>query len=282
MPSLFVLPRQVPLSSSAGLLAGAKLTFSATGSSTPQNTYSDIGLTVAHANPVIADANGVFPKIYLNPSLPHYRVKLTTSADVLVYQEDDVPSNQNTSQQFRLKAAAPSLTFEETDATSNNGRWRIRAQSEQLLVELLDDAETTAVPILTLDRNGTTPDTSIAATTTDTFTGTLTGMSGTVTGTVSYTIVGAMCTLRGIFTGTSNATSMTLTGLPAVVRPTTAAVAVACLVTDNGAVVGGWGRITSGGDLVTFGKGIDNNTSGFTNSGTKGLASGFIMTYPLA
>ena len=85
MPSLFVLPRQVPLSSSAGLIAGAKLTFSATGSSTLQNTYSDIGLTTPNANPVIADGNGVFSKIYLDPGLPNYRVKLTTSADVLLY-----------------------------------------------------------------------------------------------------------------------------------------------------------------------------------------------------
>jgi len=111
MPSLFVLPRQVPLSSSAGLLAGAKLTFSATGSSTLQNTYSDIGLTTPNANPVIADGNGVFSKIYLDPGLPNYRVKLTTSADVLLYQEDDIPSGSE-------GIAAKAFKGSSTDRTS--------------------------------------------------------------------------------------------------------------------------------------------------------------------
>lgn len=282
MPALFVLPRQVPLSSAAALMAGAKLTFSATGTSTLQNTYSDILLTTPNANPVVADANGVFAKIYLDPSLPNYRVKLTTSASVLVYQEDDVPSNQNTGQQFRLKSTAPSLTFEETDASSNNGKWRIRAQSEQLLIELLDDSEATATPILTLDRTGTIADTVFATTVFGTFTGTLTGVSASGTGTVSYSIVGNICTLRGAFTGTSSTTAMTMTGLPAAVRPTSSAIAVPCLLTDNGATVGGWGRITASGSVITFGKGIDNNTTGFTAASTKGIASGWIMSYPLA
>ena len=282
MPALFVLPSQVPLSTSGALLAGATLTFSITGSSTPQNIYSDIALATPLANPLSADGSGVFVPIYLDPSLPNYRAILKTSAGVVLKIWDDVPSNQNASQQFRLKATAPSLVFEETDAAANNGKWRIRAQSEQLLIELLDDSESTSTPILTLDRTGTIADTVFATTTFGTFTGTLTGVSATGTGTVSYSIVGNICTLRGTFTGTSNTTAMTMTGLPAAVRPTTGAIAVPCLLTDNGATIGGWGRITSGGSVITFGTGINNNTSGFTGSSTKGVASGWIMSYPLA
>lgn len=281
MPALFTLPSQLPLSSAGAPMAGAKLAFSLTGTSTAQDTYQDILLTTPHANPVVADASGVFAPIYLDPSLPNYRAVLKTSADVVLKTWDDVPSNQNTAQQFRLKYTAPSLTLEETDASAGNKKWRIRASAEQFLIELLDDAESTATAVLTLDRTGTVADTVVSTTTTGTFTGTLTGMGSATTGTVTYIIVGAMCILRGLFSGTSNATSMTMTGLPAAVRPTAAAVAVPCYLTDNGAVCGGWGRITSGGDTITFGKGIDNNTSGFTNSGTKGLASGWIMAYPL-
>jgi hypothetical protein len=44
------------------------LTFSLTGTSTPQDTYTTPGLTVANANPVVADANGYFGEILLSRS----------------------------------------------------------------------------------------------------------------------------------------------------------------------------------------------------------------------
>lgn len=105
------------MSSSAGLLAGAKLTFSATGSSTLQNTYSDIALTTPNENPVVADANGVFGKIYLDPGLPNYRVKLTTIADVLLYQEDDIPSGSEgiAAKAFKASSTDRSSTTSVTD-----------------------------------------------------------------------------------------------------------------------------------------------------------------------
>jgi hypothetical protein len=44
------------------------LTFSLTGTSTPQDTYTTPGLTVANANPVVADANGYFGEILMSRS----------------------------------------------------------------------------------------------------------------------------------------------------------------------------------------------------------------------
>lgn len=296
MPALFVLPRQVPLSSSAGLLAGAKLTFSATGSSTPQNTYSDIALTVANANPLIADANGAFSKTYLDPSLPHYRVKLTTNADVLLYQEDDVPSNQNTSQQFRLKAIAPSLTFEETDASANNKIWRLKVNGEQLLLTILNDAESIETTVFTFDRTGTTPDALnfagqylkvngavVATQDGGSFTATLTGFTTTVTGTVKWWRSG---TKVGFFvpaaiTGTSNATTMGMSGMSSsLIMGSNAAVPI-CLVTDNGTRQFGTAAVQKTVDAppgIVFGLGAAA-AGGFTNSGTKGLPSGCYFVF---
>jgi hypothetical protein len=48
------------------------LTFSLTGTSTLQSTYSDSGLTSANTNPVVADAYGYFGEIFLN--LERYKV----------------------------------------------------------------------------------------------------------------------------------------------------------------------------------------------------------------
>jgi hypothetical protein len=69
------------------------------------------------------------------------------------------------------------------------------------------------------------------------FTGTLTGMVGATTGTVDYRVSsnGVVSLLVAIgITGTSNSTAMTMTGLPAAVRPGTSVLSVPCFVTDNG------------------------------------------------
>lgn len=155
MPALFTLPKQVPLNSGGELLPGAKLHFFATGTTNPQNTYTDIDLSTPHSNPVEADADGVFAPIYLDASLPHYRVRLTTSADVQLWQLDDIPSNQNTAQTYRLVSAAPELIFEETDVDSEDAKWSIRAQAESLSIDLLNAAESVRTNLITISRDGT-------------------------------------------------------------------------------------------------------------------------------
>lgn len=59
-------------------LAGAQLFFFASGTNTPQATYSDVALTIANQNPVIADANGRFGAIFLITSNA-YQVQLWTA-----------------------------------------------------------------------------------------------------------------------------------------------------------------------------------------------------------
>lgn len=85
---IFQLPKQIPLGAGR-VFAGAKAYFYATGTTTPQNTFTTSTLSVANANPVVADAEGVFPPIYLDPSLV-YKLTLQTSADVLIYTIDPV------------------------------------------------------------------------------------------------------------------------------------------------------------------------------------------------
>jgi hypothetical protein len=114
------------------------------------------------------------------------------------------------------------------------------------------------------------------------FTGALTGCISTPAPVVNFWIVGRLCMLRsGITTGTSNSTSMTMTGLPAAVTPVTGANTVACVLTDNGITIGGWATVNAGTGTITFGFGINNNPTGFTASGLKGLAPGWCLSYPL-
>lgn len=300
MPTLFTAPRFVALSTVNIPLPGAKLTFSATGTSNLQNTYQDEDLTVAHANPVIADGAGTFPKIYLDPSLPNYRVLLTDSANVTQpgYPIDDVPSNQNQAQTFRLASAAPELIFEETDAAANNGKWRLRVNSQQMTIDLLNDAESVSTTIATFTRSGTTitavnfaadvlQNNSKTVLSRDSIGGvevTLTGCTTSPTGFLDCQKIGVgtgaelviISKDTGALTGTSNSTAMSITGIPAGYRPSSGASVFGFVyVFDNGVARGAQATLNTSG-VMSFGLGIDG-AGAFTGSGTKGLPNRFVF-----
>lgn len=86
MSNLFVPPFGRATSATGEVLSGAKLYVYLSGTTTPTDAYTTDDLSVAHANPVIADSGGLFPSIYLDPNVEH-RVVLKTSADVTI---DDV------------------------------------------------------------------------------------------------------------------------------------------------------------------------------------------------
>lgn len=89
MPTIFQPPRAFIPNASGVKYAGAKAYFYITGTTTPKDTYTDFALTTPSANPVIADGNGDWATIYLKNDV-RYRVTLKTSADVLIYTQDDV------------------------------------------------------------------------------------------------------------------------------------------------------------------------------------------------
>lgn len=96
MTILFTEPSFVPVSGNSVVYPGAKLFFYETGTSTLQNTYSEYTLTTAHANPVVADADGRFAPIYLDPSLEDYKVVLKDSSDVTIWTVDPYSAVNNT------------------------------------------------------------------------------------------------------------------------------------------------------------------------------------------
>lgn len=80
-------------------------------------------------------------------------------------------------------------------------------------------------------------------------------------------------------TATSNTNALSITGLPAAIRPTADRTVSCAAIVDNGAAKGGWATISTAGTL-TLGLGIDG-TGTFTSSGAKGLGAGWTITYPL-
>lgn len=293
--SLFALPVATPLVA-GNVLPGARLRFFLTNTSTPANVYEDINLGVAHDIPVEADSGGVFPPIYLSPFIT-YRVRLTDSADTQIWQYDDVTASAAESQDYRVKHTTPSIIWEETDGSTNNKKFRIVHANEQILFQIGNDAESIWTTVLAIDRSGTTVDslaisapvvgngfstsgdiaTSGELTAADlengTFTPTWFGFSAPPTGNVTWRKIGPLVILEfGLDnTGTSNDTAMSLTGLPANLRPLTDTTCrVACIVTDNSAeTTGGFGFDTPAGKMVFFK--FPGGIASFTNPGNKGF-----------
>lgn len=289
--SLFVLPRQSPLSSGA-VVPNSKLTFSRTTTSTLQNTYSDSALTTPNSNPVMADASGVFGKIYLDPSTGFdYRCKWTTSADVQIWQEDDIKAGSTSSTSYRLTDTAPTLYLVETDASANNGHWRIRVDGEQLSIDVGNDAESSWVQALTIDRTLNVVDTinlkatanqsgglTIGTQSNGSYTGSLTGLTTVPTATITWRLSSGIVTVTfGDQQGTSNTNALTVTGAPAAIAPAALRQGIIVAVQDNGAIVTGAVNIQTDGSMQ-FAVGLASGT--FTASGTKGIRRS-TFAYPL-
>jgi hypothetical protein len=120
---------------------------------------------------------------------------------------------------------------------------------------------------------------------TGSFTGTLTGMTAGTTGTVNYTVSNGICSLyiTADILGTSNASTMTMTGLPAAVQPAAVRLTL-CGNIQNSSGTTYMGSASIAGGTITFllatGAPVQISNT-FTTSGGKGLNAGWTVTYPL-
>jgi hypothetical protein len=71
MPEMFVLPFRPAYDSNGRTVPGAQAWFTLTGTNTETPVYSDSALTVEHANPLVADGLGRFPRAYLDPAITY-------------------------------------------------------------------------------------------------------------------------------------------------------------------------------------------------------------------
>lgn len=331
---LLTLPRQFHVNSAGSPYAGAKLHTYRAGTTTELDVYKTSALSVAHTNPVVADANGIFPAIYIDPGSGYdLKIVLTTSADVELWTEDDIPRAETefstaafsgsvtvttsitagslirTNLQLEIVAANPRIWLYESDQASDEKAWDVDLSAKVLSVRTRTDADAAGKNALVITRGTGTALSSIAiGNATDapaitvngksldavgSFTGTLNAMTTTVTGTVYYIITGRMCTMfiAASITGTSNATTqLRLTGMPDACKPVGIIPRAACYgIVDDGDSLGGFAEINGGSSVIGFylydSTSVTNRVSAtdtFTSSGTKGLTTGWSITYPLA
>lgn len=68
--------------------SGAKAFFFDAGTTTPRTVYQDSGLGISHDHPVVANASGMFPAIFLTPG--DYRLRISDADDVTVWDVDGI------------------------------------------------------------------------------------------------------------------------------------------------------------------------------------------------
>lgn len=93
--SLVILARQSPLNGGT-TVAGAQCFVYDSGTTTKRAIYTTPALSVEHENPVVADSNGRFPAIYVNPLAGAYKTVLAPSGDTdppasPFWTEDSIP-----------------------------------------------------------------------------------------------------------------------------------------------------------------------------------------------
>lgn len=336
---LLTSPRIVVVNSAGQPYALAKMYTYRAGTTTNEPTYTNAGLGTPHTNPIIADANGVFPVIYTDAQSAYtLRIIVTDANDVTLSGWDIDNINQADGPYFgqviqtnalatntfaglvefnqtfnttraKVVSATPVLELNESDASTDKKVWYITADATALYIQTRTDALGAGKNAIVITRGATTALASIAIgnatdlptitlngqtlvaadigqVSTGSFTGTLTGMTASTTGTINYVKTGRVITLytTANILGTSNAATMTLTGLPAAAAPITSPLSISpCRASDNTGEI--YCDVTVTSSLVNFVPLDGDATAGyvvdgvFTSSGTKGVFAGWSITY---
>jgi hypothetical protein len=214
---LFHLPVAIPIEGGS-VSAGAKPYFYQTGTTTDLTVYSDGDLATSHAQPVVADSNGEFAAIYLNPDASTlYKVVLKDSSDATLWTVDPVSPR----------------------------------------TEGFD---------------------------TDTFTVTWNGFSADPSNTTAtwFRFDRLIQIILPLGTGTSNATTFSLSGVPTAIRPATKQFSYLAFGSDNGSHQDLMAEINTDGTISFAPAGATYSESGWTNSGAKGILIDGAIWYRLS
>jgi hypothetical protein len=98
-------PVLVALTSSGAPISGALLQFYATGTTTAAPVYTSSALTTPLSNPVVANSAGLFPAIYLDPTVT-YRAQLQTASGTLIADIDPINASPPAATQAQVNAGS--------------------------------------------------------------------------------------------------------------------------------------------------------------------------------
>lgn len=91
MAGMWPMSRQQMLDGNGKPYSGARATFFAADSSDPLDVFQDYSLGTLHSNPVVADAYGRFPNVFLDEADGFYRHRVTTSGGTVLFDDRIMP-----------------------------------------------------------------------------------------------------------------------------------------------------------------------------------------------
>jgi len=143
---------------------GALVYFFEAGTTTPRTTYQDADLTTPHAHPVVADAYGRFPAVFIG--FGAYRERVKTSGNTQLWDTDDIPNpapfddEVGVDEDALMKTGEVFFKFKDgtrTGAVRANGRTigsatsgateRANADTANLFTELYNALSNTVCPV---------------------------------------------------------------------------------------------------------------------------------------
>lgn len=111
--SLYFPPHALEQNSSGDALGGGLLYTYTTGTTTPKSVYTTSALSIAHANPVVADSAGRFAAIYMDGN---YKFVLKDSAGSTIWTEDNVTGNSSSTRFGTTTSLATTTAIDSTYA----------------------------------------------------------------------------------------------------------------------------------------------------------------------
>ncbi len=284
------------------LVSGKLFTYSA-GTTTPVATYTDSTGGTPNANPVVLNARGE-AGVWLTPNVG-YKFVLQDSLGNTIWTVDNITNSQlitlyggvdtGVASAYVLNFAANFTAY--TDGIvivwipnhTNSGASTINVNglgvvaitnydgsalvANEIVLNQPAQILYKAGAFLLLGTNGTS----------GSFTGTWGGFSTPPATTITWKKIGNLVTLvMPASTGTSNAPTFILVGLPSALNPVTGATqSVPCFgMMDNGAAVASASMVTvNNAGVIAFSK--DASGTGWTASGTKGFQFNSIVVYTL-
>lgn len=121
MAATLLIPPFRALDASGNPYSGAKLYFYASpGTTTPVDVYTTAALSVAHANPVVADSGGKFPNIYGSTAVAYRAVMKDSTGAVTLHDFDPINAgSSSTVSSIDVSGGTTGLSFSGGPITSS-------------------------------------------------------------------------------------------------------------------------------------------------------------------
>jgi hypothetical protein len=258
-------------------LVGGTIEFYLSGTTTPANLFSDsagtsIGTSVTLNSLGYPASGGNVVTLFRNTAV-NYKLIAKTALGVTIWTADTLNSVLTVIASVSASEGASLVGIQ--DAANNYTATTVEGALAEIYSDLASTSASLGASLVGIQDSGAfftaaTVEAALAELhTSGSYTGTFTGCTTEPTVTINYRKTGLLVVLsHGQQSGTSNATSFTITGMPAAIRPTVSRAGVMVAITENSTIQIGRCTVQTDG-VIAYSVGMADAI--FTASGSKGV-----------